>query len=85
MDIKVGQIIKSFDFPHTTDFYMIGEVTEVDKMNRTISCNTLRHVSDGKVEEIRVINATFRTMMPGEHCFDAMFKTPRIQILDSAF
>lgn len=84
MDIKVGQVIRSFDFPHTTDFYMVGEVTEVDTVNRTITCNTLGHVSGGKVEKIRDINSTFRTVFPGDHVFDNMFKTPRIQILDPA-
>ena len=44
--MKVGTLIKSYDFPGNLNCYMIGEVTAVNGIE--ISCRTIRQVFQGR-------------------------------------
>ena len=79
MNIEVGSIIKSLDFPHLTDCYMIGRVASYE--NGVIECETIKQVSEGKELPISEFNKVFRTTEPGTHFMDQMFKEPRIQVV----
>jgi hypothetical protein len=79
MMIKVGDIIKSLDFPHTTEHYMIGRVIKVTE--GAYYCDTIKQVSAGKEDELCEINSKFSTAKMGEHWMEDMFTAPRITVL----
>jgi len=68
--VKVGSIIKSFDFPGNLDCYFIGKVTKVE--GDYIHCDTIKQVFDG--EEDTDPHPTFCTVKQGLMMFDAKFE-----------
>jgi len=77
--IKVGDIIKSLDFPHTAECYMIGRVTGLNLDG--IECETIKQVSLGEEVEISEFNKIFRTGQLGTHWMEDKFVQPRITVL----
>ena len=70
--MKIGTIIKSFDFPGNLHCYMIGEVTALSGVE--ITCKTIRQVFDGKAQPLDDFNSTFRTVAQGEGMLDRNFQ-----------
>lgn len=71
-EVKVGDIIKSLDFPGNQDHYMVGEVAAV--IDDMIFCNTLRVVRDGRTSyEALCMNREFRAPVNGAHFMDKHF------------
>jgi hypothetical protein len=52
--MKVGNIVKSYDFPDRKDCFIIGEVTSVDYLQNTINLRAAIRVIEGKIKEINV-------------------------------
>ena len=77
MKMQVGTLIKSFDFPGSTDCYMIGSITAID--GDFIFCDTIKQVFDGKPCEMEEFNKTFRTVKQGCSFGDQKFQ--RIVVL----
>lgn len=65
-EIRVGDKIKSYDFPDNKNCYMTGEVVEIDE--DYIYCKTTSRVFSGNV--IEHFNPTFRTPKQGLCTFD---------------
>lgn len=76
--VTIGSVIKSFDFPHITDHYLIGTVTKIH--NGVITCDTIEHVVDGKTLPKGVASETFSTNEQGLGLLDHKFQ--RIVILE---
>jgi hypothetical protein len=72
MQVQIGSIIKSYDFPHTFNCYMVGKVTKID--GDYISCDTIKQVFDGKEEELCEFNKVFRTVKQGLGMRDDKFE-----------
>ena len=64
-NVKIGSVIKSFDFYGNTDCYMIGEVLEIK--GNVLVCKTLKQVFNNMEE---VGSDTFSTPMQGEGLMD---------------
>lgn len=79
--IKVGDIIKSLDFPHTTEHYMIGRVDLIDTERGYIHCTTIKQVSGGKESPLEDFNNKFSTVPLGDHWMKVMFVAPRLTVL----
>jgi hypothetical protein len=73
--MKIGSLIKSYDFNGVTDTYMIGRV--VDIMDVYILCDTVEIVWEGVSVPIKESRRQFRTVKQGAHMFDNP-KAPRI-------
>jgi hypothetical protein len=73
--MKVGSIIKSFDFAGNDTCYFIGKVTKVE--GDYIHCDTIKQVFGG-ADQPRP-HPTFRTVKQGLMMFDANFE--RILVL----
>lgn len=69
-NIKVGDIIKSYDFPGVLDCYKIGRV--VDIIDVYILCDTLDEVFDGVTTKVPMPRQ-FRTVKQGEWFGDDKF------------
>lgn len=80
--IKIGDTIKSFDFPNHDDCYMVGEVVAVS--DEIIECRTLQVVFAGQDKGITGDhNKTFCTRPIGFGLFDDIpGQRPRIQIIN---
>lgn len=46
--VQVGSVVKSFDFPHVDDCYMVGLVVEVD--GDLMVCEMVKQVFKGQVD-----------------------------------
>lgn len=75
--MKQGTLIKSFDFPGTTDCYMIGRV--VDVISDFILCDTVKIVFEGEECPIKETKKQFRTVVQGLNFGDDKFQ--RIVVL----
>ena len=72
VEARVGDIVKSLDFPGNPDHYMVGEVFAV--INDILFCNTLRVVRDGLSSyEALCMNREFRAPVDGAHFMDQSF------------
>ena len=69
MQVQVGSVVKTFDFPGHTDCYMIGLVTKVDR--DMLHLNTIKRVMQGK--ELSA-PSTYQTPMQGASFMDATFE-----------
>jgi hypothetical protein len=63
--VKVGDVIRSLDFPGNFDCYMIGLVTEVE--GDLIKCRGISRVWEGKSESM---DKPFTTVQEGAHFMD---------------
>lgn len=73
--VRVGDVIRSLDFPGCFDCYMIGLVVDVDQ--ETISCRGISRVWEGRSERF---DEKFTTVQPGAHFMDRNFPG-RIEIV----
>lgn len=64
-DVKVGDVIRSLDFPGNFECYMIGLVTDVK--GDLITCRGISRVWEGRSERI---DHNFTTVQPGAHFMD---------------
>lgn len=74
---KIGDIIKSMDFPGRTDCYFIGRVLKIQ--NNCLHCETIKIVVEGKEKDITPLTSVFKTPPRGEMMFDDTFQ--RIEIV----
>lgn len=65
---QVGDVIRSLDFPHIFDCYMIGLVVEVK--GEVIRCRGISRVWEGRSEEMK---EEFTTVQPGYHFMDNQY------------
>ena len=79
MQDLTGKIIKSLDFPHTEDHYMIGRV--ISHKDGILKCETILQMSAGVEVEIDEFNKTFSTGEPGTHWMEDKFISPRITVV----
>jgi hypothetical protein len=82
--IKVGDLIKSKDFPGNEECYMVGIVTNVETNGSVLDAKTIKIVFGGEVKEIvEGMNDTFTTVAPGKSFTDGIFgdKFNRIEVL----
>ena len=77
--VEVGSVVKSLDFPSTTDCYYVGLVTAI-LPDGTFRANKIKRVWEGKVEE-KFWSDTFVAPLPGQHMFDDEWIEPRIQVV----
>lgn len=70
--MKVGSVIKSFDFPGITDCYMVGQVVEID--GDYITCDTWEIVFEGEKDVVKGSTKRFRTVKQGCMMFDSKFQ-----------
>lgn len=71
--MKVGSIIKAFDFPGRTDCFFLGKVTSVK--NSTITAKILMVVSEGKdITSIYADEPEFCTPVQGASFMDDKFE-----------
>jgi hypothetical protein len=57
--MKVGNIVKSYDFTDRKDCFIIGEVTSVDYLQNTINFKAAIRVIEGKIKEINVASNNY--------------------------
>jgi hypothetical protein len=68
--MRVGNIVKSYDFPHRKDCFIIGEVTSVDYLQKTINLKAAIRVIEGKIKEINVTSNNYNGIVfSGEGIF----------------
>lgn len=67
--VQIGSIIKAYDFPGTTDCYIIGKVINVTDVY--ITANVIKAVSEDK--EYDLCSATFKTPLQGKGLLDDKF------------
>ena len=70
MQVQVGDVIKSYDFPSRTDCYIIGQVKSVNK--GVIVSKVIRAISESK--EYNFPDTEFSTLEQGRGLFDDMFE-----------
>lgn len=70
--MKVGNIIKAYDFPGVTDCYMVGQVRELD--GDYIVCDTHEIVFEGESSVVKGSTHRFRTVKQGCMMFDSKFE-----------
>jgi hypothetical protein len=72
--MRVGNIVKSYDFPNRKDCFIIGEVTSVDYIQNTINLKAAIRVIEGKIKEINVASNNYNGIMfKGEGIFGTDF------------
>ena len=74
--MKVGDIVKSFDFNGVDNCYIIGEVTSIE--DGMFFANVIKEVFDGEVVKDR--SDTFRAPLQGNSFLDKP-ETPRIVVI----
>jgi hypothetical protein len=57
--MRVGNIVKSYDFPDRKDCFIIGEVTSVNVIQNTINLKAAIRVIEGKIKEINVASNNY--------------------------
>ena len=77
--VEVGSVVKSLDFPSTTDCYYVGLVTAI-LPDGTFRANKIKRVWEGKIE-VKFWSDTFVAPLPGQHMFDDEWIEPRIQVV----
>ena len=77
MEIKVGDIIKSYDFPRMTDYYAVGQVTGICGEYIYFTC--IEKVWDGEKVNPSEYNANMRTVAMGCLMSDDNFQ--RLEVL----
>lgn len=84
-EMKIGDIVKSLDFPHTDDCYYVGKVVGIH-YDGTFRAQVIDRVWLGKSDKTRSkkirdqIGDYFTAPLPGYHfADDLMF--PRVQII----
>ncbi len=77
--MKVGSIVKSFDFPGITNCYMIGKVVGVYERDGTFRAQFIKRVWDG-VEDKKFKTDYFTAPMQGNMLMDDSFE--RVQVLE---
>lgn len=77
--VEVGSVVKSLDFPSTTDCYYVGLVTAI-LSDGTFRANKIKRVWEGKIE-VKFWSDTFVAPLPGQHMFDDEWIEPRIQVV----
>ena len=72
--MKIGDIVKSFDFHGRTDCYMMGEVISVDESYGGFKAKTLKVVWNGYAKEIVMgRNDYFTAPFNGNSMFDDVY------------
>jgi hypothetical protein len=75
MKVAINDIIKAYDFPGNTDYYMVGKVVTTDQ--DFIYCTMVKQVSGGKV--VSKSADSFQTPKQGLAFGDSSFQ--RIQVI----
>jgi len=76
--VEVGSVVKSLDFPSTTDCYYVGLVTAI-LSDGTFRAKTIKRVWLGQIDK-KIPSDFFTAPMPGHHfADDLMF--PRVEVL----
>ncbi len=70
--IKVGDVIKSLDFPGNDSCYMIGKVIAILQDGDLLNCKAIVKVWEGKAEVVTSAN-DFTTPREGLHFMDESF------------
>jgi hypothetical protein len=70
--MKVGTVIKAFDFPGHDDCYMIGKVISIE--GDYITCDTWEIVFEGEKNIVKGSTHRFRTVKQGCMMFDSKFQ-----------
>jgi hypothetical protein len=70
MQVRIGDVIKSYDFPNMLDCYIIGQVVNVEK--NYITAKVIKAVSESKEYDLQ--SATFKTPVQGSGMFDDKFE-----------
>jgi hypothetical protein len=70
MQVRIGDIIKSYDFPNMLNCYIIGKVVKVE--NNYITARIIKAVSENKEYDLE--SATFKTPVQGLGMFDDKFE-----------
>ena len=68
--MRVGNIVKSYDFPNRKDCFIIGEVTSVNVIQNNINLRAAIRVIEGKIKEIDVASNNYNGIVySGEGIF----------------
>ena len=87
-EMKVGDIVKSLDFPQSVDCYYIGKVVGIYH-DGTFRAQVIDRVWLGMSDKHRskkIRNQRsdyFVAPLPGHYDLDDMFKTPRVQVIQA--
>ena len=77
--VKVGDIIKSYDFPGRTDCYITGKVIKIIENESMLLAEVISAISEDKPYNFP--DRIFKTALPGSCLFDDVFE--RIVIIPS--
>lgn len=79
MKLRIGNVIKSYDFTNNTTCFYLGRVREI--RNGMAVCDTLGQTFGG--EAVADFAAEFRTPLPGNFMMDEMYpEFKRIEVLE---
>jgi len=78
--VEVGSVVKSLDFPSTTDCYYVGLVVGISKMDGTFRAKTIKRVWRGQLDK-KFPSDFFTAPLLGQHMFDDEWIEPRIQVV----
>jgi hypothetical protein len=70
--MKVGSVIKAFDFPGIDNCYMVGKVVVVE--GDYLTCDTWEIVFEGESTIVKGSTHRFRTVKQGCMIFDSKFQ-----------
>ena len=69
--VKVGDVIKSLDFPGNNECYRIGKVVAID--GEIYTCAGIEIMWEGRSKPSTQVEELFSTPMEGAHMFDSYF------------
>ena len=71
--LKVGDVVKSYDFPGNTDCYMVGKVVSVSKQFGDFRATFIKRVWEGR-EDNKFKTDYFTAPLPGNMFMDETFE-----------
>jgi len=79
MKLRIGNVIKSYDFVNDVSCYMVGRVREIK--DGMAVCDTISQTFSG--EETTDFAQEFRTPLPGNFMMDEMYpQFKRIEVVE---
>ena len=82
--VKIGDVVKSMDFPGVDNCFYVGLVVGISEMDGTFRAKTIKRVWQGKMDK-KIPSDFFTAPLLGNSFFDDMAETkglaPRIQVI----
>ena len=78
--VEVGSVVKSLDFPSTTDCYYVGVVVSINKADGTFRAKTIKRVWQDGIGCL-LPDEVFTAFLPGRHSLDDYWIDARVQVV----